>query len=301
MRFWVRIGPFSMEPRLEAERLLTNLIEDPHEAGVLILLGPEERRLEVMTTRGREAAAARLRRRARRAHDDVVVRGRRPRRRAAQRAASAVRQRRPRRGRHAERPPGVRSGAVDGPVSERGLEHSSRRAAVASSPRPSRADRGGPDRLRVTRAIAPALAVKNVVAGTPSEDDRRGAGPEHRLEVCPDERALGAGRLPRATPSAPATPAPPSPPPCCCCPAGCRWSSSTTRSSAPSSARSAGSFATASLRLVDEHLASRAAVELVTLLGRRQTPWTADGTHGGRRPRASCVLGAAPRRAAPAR
>jgi hypothetical protein len=50
MRFWVRIGPFSMDPRIEAERLLTNLIEDPHQAGVLILLGPEERRLEVMTT-----------------------------------------------------------------------------------------------------------------------------------------------------------------------------------------------------------------------------------------------------------
>lgn len=50
MRFWVRIGPFSMDPRIEAERLLTNLIEEPHQAGVLILLGPEERRLEVMTT-----------------------------------------------------------------------------------------------------------------------------------------------------------------------------------------------------------------------------------------------------------
>lgn len=50
MRFWVRIGPFSMEPRIEAEHVLTNLIEDPHQAGVLILLGPEERRLEVMTT-----------------------------------------------------------------------------------------------------------------------------------------------------------------------------------------------------------------------------------------------------------
>jgi hypothetical protein len=50
MRFFVRIGPFSMEPRLEAERLLTNLIDQPHDAAVLILLGPEERRLEVMTT-----------------------------------------------------------------------------------------------------------------------------------------------------------------------------------------------------------------------------------------------------------
>jgi uncharacterized membrane protein YgcG len=50
MRFWVRIGPFAMDPRIEAEHVLTNLIDNPHEAGVLILLGPEERRLEVMTT-----------------------------------------------------------------------------------------------------------------------------------------------------------------------------------------------------------------------------------------------------------
>jgi hypothetical protein len=50
MRFFVRIGPFSMEPRIQAERLLTNLIDEPHEAAVLILLGPEERRLEVITT-----------------------------------------------------------------------------------------------------------------------------------------------------------------------------------------------------------------------------------------------------------
>ncbi|HSP38989.1 MAG TPA: DUF5130 family protein [Frankiaceae bacterium] len=50
MRFWVRIGPFSMDPRIEAERLLTNLLDDPHEPGVLILLGPGERRLEVMTS-----------------------------------------------------------------------------------------------------------------------------------------------------------------------------------------------------------------------------------------------------------
>jgi uncharacterized membrane protein YgcG len=50
MRFWVRIGPFGGNPRLEAERLLTNLIDSPHDAGVLILVGPGERRLEVMTT-----------------------------------------------------------------------------------------------------------------------------------------------------------------------------------------------------------------------------------------------------------
>jgi DNA-binding CsgD family transcriptional regulator len=35
-------------------------------------------------------------------------------------------------------------------------------------------------------------------------------------------------------------------------------------------------FESGALRLVDEHLASRAAVELVTLLERRQTPWTAE-------------------------
>jgi DNA-binding CsgD family transcriptional regulator len=45
-------------------------------------------------------------------------------------------------------------------------------------------------------------------------------------------------------------------------------------------------FASGSLRLVDEHLASRAAVELVTLLGRRQTPWTAEVT---RRPESSAA------------
>ncbi len=50
LRFWVRIGAFAGNSRMEAERLLTNLIDDPHDAGVLILVGPGERRLEVMTT-----------------------------------------------------------------------------------------------------------------------------------------------------------------------------------------------------------------------------------------------------------
>jgi len=50
IRFWVRIGPFAGDPRLEAERLLTNLIDSPHDPGVLILVGPGERRLEVLTT-----------------------------------------------------------------------------------------------------------------------------------------------------------------------------------------------------------------------------------------------------------
>lgn len=50
MRFWVRIGPFAGDSRLEAERLLTNLVDSPRDPGVLILVGPAERRLEVMTT-----------------------------------------------------------------------------------------------------------------------------------------------------------------------------------------------------------------------------------------------------------
>jgi len=50
MRFWVRIGSFANDPRLEAERLLTNLVDSPRDPGVLILIGPGERRLEVMTT-----------------------------------------------------------------------------------------------------------------------------------------------------------------------------------------------------------------------------------------------------------
>jgi DNA-binding CsgD family transcriptional regulator len=48
------------------------------------------------------------------------------------------------------------------------------------------------------------------------------------------------------------------------------------------------------LRLVDEHLASRTATELVTLLGRRQTPWTGEHERSGPG-RGSVVLGAAPR------
>lgn len=53
-------------------------------------------------------------------------------------------------------------------------------------------------------------------------------------------------------------------------------------------------FADGYLRLVDEHLATRAVVELVTLLGRRQMPWIGDGTHGAAE-RGVLVVGAAPR------
>lgn len=51
--------------------------------------------------------------------------------------------------------------------------------------------------------------------------------------------------------------------------------------------------ATDGLRLVDEHLASRAGGELVMLLGRRQTPWTAEVNGSGGR--GVIVLGAVPR------
>jgi DNA-binding CsgD family transcriptional regulator/methanogenic corrinoid protein MtbC1 len=53
-------------------------------------------------------------------------------------------------------------------------------------------------------------------------------------------------------------------------------------------------FEAGELRLVDEHLASRAAVELVTLLGRRQMPWTGEGVHGSA-DRGVVVLGAVPK------
>lgn len=53
-------------------------------------------------------------------------------------------------------------------------------------------------------------------------------------------------------------------------------------------------FEAGTLRLVDEHLATRAAVELVTLLGRRQMPWTGEGANGAAE-RGVIVLGAAPR------
>jgi uncharacterized membrane protein YgcG len=52
LRFWVRVGNFSGDYRIEAERLLANLTETPRSGGVLILVGPGERRLEIMTTPG---------------------------------------------------------------------------------------------------------------------------------------------------------------------------------------------------------------------------------------------------------
>lgn len=50
IRFWLRVGEIDADPRLEAERLLVNLVENPHDAGVLILVAPGARRVEIMTT-----------------------------------------------------------------------------------------------------------------------------------------------------------------------------------------------------------------------------------------------------------
>lgn len=57
------------------------------------------------------------------------------------------------------------------------------------------------------------------------------------------------------------------------------------------------SFERGDICLVDEHLATRAAVELVTLLGRRQAPWAGEGRTDGdtRGSRGVVVLAAVPR------
>ncbi len=52
IRFWIRVGEFEGDVRLEAEHLLTNLVESTRESGVLILIAPGERRIEIMTTAG---------------------------------------------------------------------------------------------------------------------------------------------------------------------------------------------------------------------------------------------------------
>jgi hypothetical protein len=50
MRFWLRVGEFDGNLRLEAEHWLANLIDSTREAAVLLLVAPGERRIEVMTT-----------------------------------------------------------------------------------------------------------------------------------------------------------------------------------------------------------------------------------------------------------
>lgn len=50
MRFSLRVGPVEPEPRLQAERLLAHIADSPRDAAVLVMVGPGERRVEVMTT-----------------------------------------------------------------------------------------------------------------------------------------------------------------------------------------------------------------------------------------------------------
>ena len=50
LRYAVRVGPVSDEPRLEAERLLANIATGPRDSVVLVLVGPTERLVEVLTT-----------------------------------------------------------------------------------------------------------------------------------------------------------------------------------------------------------------------------------------------------------
>jgi hypothetical protein len=50
MRFWVRVGEFDRDPKLEAEHLLANLAENTRDPAVLILVAPGTRVVEIMTT-----------------------------------------------------------------------------------------------------------------------------------------------------------------------------------------------------------------------------------------------------------
>jgi hypothetical protein len=50
MRFWLRVGEFDRDPRLEAEHLLANLAESTRDPAVLILVAPGTRVVEIMTT-----------------------------------------------------------------------------------------------------------------------------------------------------------------------------------------------------------------------------------------------------------
>jgi hypothetical protein len=50
LRFWVRVGEFENNPKLEAEHLLVNLVDSTREPAVLILVAPGSRRVEIKTT-----------------------------------------------------------------------------------------------------------------------------------------------------------------------------------------------------------------------------------------------------------
>jgi uncharacterized membrane protein YgcG len=48
--FWLRVGEIDADLRLESERLLVNLVDNPHDEGVLLLIAPGARRVEIMST-----------------------------------------------------------------------------------------------------------------------------------------------------------------------------------------------------------------------------------------------------------
>ena len=50
IHFWLQVGELDMDPQLEAEHWLANLVPGAREEGVLILVAPGARRLEIMTT-----------------------------------------------------------------------------------------------------------------------------------------------------------------------------------------------------------------------------------------------------------
>lgn len=52
LRFWVRVGTLGSDPRMDAESTLANLATSGRQGAVLVLVGPEERKLEVMTSPG---------------------------------------------------------------------------------------------------------------------------------------------------------------------------------------------------------------------------------------------------------
>jgi hypothetical protein len=50
MQFWLRVGEYDGDLRLEAERLLSNLVDSPRDAAAIVLVAPGARRVEILTT-----------------------------------------------------------------------------------------------------------------------------------------------------------------------------------------------------------------------------------------------------------
>ena len=50
MRFWLRVGEYDGDKKLEAEHLLANLVDTSRDAAALVLVAPGARQVEIMTT-----------------------------------------------------------------------------------------------------------------------------------------------------------------------------------------------------------------------------------------------------------